>query len=69
MNTIYKGVSSTSVCFLDNKPNITIIPETFIKKIILEDGTAQGVDVCEAAFATTIALTAGNRQKTSMAST
>ena len=44
MNSIYKGVRSTSVCFLDGKPNITVIPETFVRKIILKDGTAVGVE-------------------------
>ena len=44
MNTIYKGVRSTSVCFLDDKPNITIIAETEAKKLLIRDGAAYGVD-------------------------
>ena len=42
MNTIYKGVRSTSACFLDGKPNITVLAETRAKKLIIENGTASG---------------------------
>lgn len=44
MNTIYKGLRSTSVCFLDGKPNITVIPETHVQKITIKDGKAVGID-------------------------
>ena len=42
MNTIYKGVRSTSACFLDGKPNITILAETRAKKLIIEGEKARG---------------------------
>ena len=42
MNTIYKGVHSTSACFLDGKPNITIMAEAQAKKLIIENGQATG---------------------------
>lgn len=44
MNTIYKGVRSTSVCFLDDKPNITVIPKTFVQRISLKNGSAVGIE-------------------------
>ena len=47
MNTIYKGVRSTSVCFLDGKPNIKIIPETFVRKIMTKDGSAVGIEATD----------------------
>ena len=43
MNTIYKGVRSTSVCFLDGKSNITIMAETQVKKLLIEDSVCIGV--------------------------
>ncbi|KAL8827470.1 MAG: hypothetical protein Q9191_003164 [Dirinaria sp. TL-2023a] len=42
MNTIYKGVRSTSTCFLDGKPNIKILAETRAKKLIIESEKASG---------------------------
>ncbi|KAF2771993.1 glucose-methanol-choline oxidoreductase-like protein [Teratosphaeria nubilosa] len=39
MNTIHKGVRSTSVAFLDGKPNITVIADFHVKKLLLKDGT------------------------------
>jgi choline dehydrogenase len=43
MNTIHKGVRSTSVAFLDGKSNITVIGDVYIKQILLKDGaTAYG---------------------------
>lgn len=52
MNTIYKGVRSTSVCFLDNKPNITIIANTKVKKLLIKDGTAYGAEALDEAGST-----------------
>jgi choline dehydrogenase len=43
MNTIYKGVRSTSVAFLDGKPNITIMAQTQVKKLLIENGECQGL--------------------------
>ena len=43
MNTIYKGVRSTSAVFLDGKPNITLWCETRCKQILIEDGKAVGL--------------------------
>ncbi|KAK6613290.1 glucose-methanol-choline oxidoreductase (SMG1) [Botrytis cinerea] len=37
MNTIYKGVRSTSALFLEGKPNITILGHTHAKQILIED--------------------------------
>jgi choline dehydrogenase len=45
MSTIYKGVRSTSAVFLDNKPNITIVPRVQARKLIIADGVAKGVIV------------------------
>ena len=42
-NTIYKGVRSTSACFLDGKPNITVLAETRAKKLIIENDQGTGV--------------------------
>ena len=42
MNTIYKGVRSTSARFLDRKPNITIMAETRAKKLLIEGEQAIG---------------------------
>ena len=47
MNTIYKGVRSTSACFLDGKPNITVFAETRAKKILIDNGAAHGVLVVD----------------------
>ncbi|KAK3046457.1 hypothetical protein LTR09_012041 [Extremus antarcticus] len=35
MSTIYQGQCSTSVVFIDGKPNITIIAEPEVKKLVL----------------------------------
>jgi choline dehydrogenase len=43
MNTIYKGVRSTSVVFLDGKPNITIMAETRVKKLLIQGGACNGI--------------------------
>ncbi|KAF7953584.1 uncharacterized protein EAE97_000983 [Botrytis byssoidea] len=48
MNTIYKGVRSTSALFLKGKPNITILGHTHAKQILIEDGAATGVVVITA---------------------
>ncbi|KAF7888283.1 uncharacterized protein EAF02_002824 [Botrytis sinoallii] len=48
MNTIYKGVRSTSALFLEGKPNITILGHTHAKQILIEDGAATGVVVITA---------------------
>ncbi|KAF2678246.1 GMC oxidoreductase [Lentithecium fluviatile CBS 122367] len=45
MNTIYKGVRSTSGCFVKGKPNITILASTNSKKINFEGTQATGVTV------------------------
>jgi hypothetical protein len=42
MNTIYKGVRSTSAVFLDGKPNITILELTQAKRILIESGKVLG---------------------------
>lgn len=42
LSTIYKGVRSTSVNFLDNKPNITVVADTEVKKLLIRDNTAYG---------------------------
>ena len=44
MSTIYKGVRSTSVCFLGNKPNISIIAETEVNKVLCKDGRAYAIE-------------------------
>ncbi|KAG8529099.1 uncharacterized protein KY384_005734 [Bacidia gigantensis] len=48
MNTIYKGVRSTSAVFLDGKPNITLIAETQTKQLLINDGVAVGAIVVAA---------------------
>ncbi|KAB8304454.1 hypothetical protein EYC80_003848 [Monilinia laxa] len=45
MNTIYKGVRSTSALFLEGKPNIAILGHTHAKQILIEDSTATGIIV------------------------
>lgn len=47
LNTIYKGVRTTSIPYLDGKPNITILCETEVTKIVITDGTATGVEVVD----------------------
>ena len=48
MNTIYNGQRSTSVAFLDGKPNITILAETRVTKVLLDGDTAYGVEAVDA---------------------
>jgi choline dehydrogenase len=45
MNTIYKGYRSSSYVFVENKPNITIMPSTFSKKLNFDGTTCTGVTV------------------------
>ena len=45
MNTIYKGVRSTSAVFLDGHPNITLMAETQTKHVLIHDNVAVGVVV------------------------
>ncbi|KFY81823.1 hypothetical protein V500_11061 [Pseudogymnoascus sp. VKM F-4518 (FW-2643)] len=47
VNTIYKGRRSGSFLAVSNKPNITILPEVYSKKLIIDDAdrTAKGVTV------------------------
>ncbi|KAH7125765.1 oxidoreductase [Dendryphion nanum] len=45
MDTIYKGVRSTSGSFVYGKPNITILSSTYSKKINFEGTTAKSVTV------------------------
>ena len=45
MNTIYKGVRSTSAVFLDGYPNITLMSETEGKCLIIDDNVVVGVVV------------------------
>src|ERR1700734_3906633 len=45
MNTIYKGVRSTSTVFLDGKPNIIVLAETRAKWLVIKNGVAIGVVV------------------------
>lgn len=45
MNTIYKGVRSTSAVFLDGHPNITLMAETQAKFLLIDDNVAVGVVV------------------------
>ena len=48
MNTIYKGVRSTSACFLEGKQNITLMAETRAKSIIIENDVAIGALLVDA---------------------
>lgn len=48
LNSIYKGVRTTSVEYLTGKPNITILAETEAVKLIISDGTATGIEVLDA---------------------
>ncbi len=43
MNTIYKGVRSTSAVFLDGHPNITLMAETHTNCVLIDDNVAVGV--------------------------
>ena len=45
MNTIYKGVRSTSAVFLDGHPNITLKAETQAEYLLIDDNVAVGVVV------------------------
>jgi choline dehydrogenase-like flavoprotein len=45
INSIYKGVRSTSASFLEGKRNITLMSFTLSKNIIIEGGKAVGVTV------------------------
>ncbi|KAL3454196.1 hypothetical protein BJX65DRAFT_301982 [Aspergillus insuetus] len=47
VNSIYKGRRSGSFLFLDNKPNITILPQVISKKLIIDeaDNICKGVTV------------------------
>lgn len=45
ISTIYKGVRSSSGCFIEGKPNVTLMSQTRAKKLIIEDGKAVGVVV------------------------
>lgn len=47
VNTIYKGRRSGSFLAVSNKPNITILPDVYSKKLIIDDAdrTAKGVTV------------------------
>lgn len=45
MNSIYKGIRSTSGCFVRGKPNITILASTYSKKINFDGTTAKSVTV------------------------
>ncbi|TAQ85428.1 hypothetical protein B7494_g6251 [Chlorociboria aeruginascens] len=44
-NSIYKGFRSSSYVFVEGKPNVTILSSTYSKKLILENGTAVGIEV------------------------
>jgi choline dehydrogenase len=45
VNSIYKGVRSTSASFLEGKPNVTIVSSTISKQINFEGKAAVGVTV------------------------
>lgn len=45
VNSIYKGVRSSSWVFVQGKPNVTLLGQTYSKKLIVEDGKAVGVEV------------------------
>lgn len=45
VNSIYKGVRSTSAAFLEGKPNITLMSSTISKNILFDGGSAIGVVV------------------------
>jgi choline dehydrogenase-like flavoprotein len=45
MNSIYKGVRSSSWVFLLGKPNITVLSSTHSKRLIIENGVARGINV------------------------
>lgn len=47
LNSIYKGVRSTSACFLEGKPNITLLADTEVTKIVIENGVATGIEVVD----------------------
>lgn len=42
-NTIYHGIRSNSVLFVRGKPNITILPSTVTRKVIIEDNIATSI--------------------------
>jgi len=45
VNTIYKGVRSSSWVFLEGKSNVTVLSQTNSKRLILDNGKAVGVEV------------------------
>ncbi|KAI9742676.1 MAG: hypothetical protein M1818_003817 [Claussenomyces sp. TS43310] len=45
MNSIYKGVRSSSHVFVDSKPNVTILANTHSKKLLIKAGVAKGIVV------------------------
>lgn len=45
LNSIYKGVRTTSVEYLIGKSNIIVLAETEVNKIVITDGVATGVEV------------------------
>jgi choline dehydrogenase len=45
VNTIYKGVRSSSWVFVEGKKNVHILAQTTSKRLIIEDGKAVGVEV------------------------
>ncbi|KAI9727070.1 MAG: hypothetical protein M1834_008538 [Cirrosporium novae-zelandiae] len=45
MNTIYKGVRSSSGIFIKGKPNVTLLSQTFSKKLVIESRKVVGVTV------------------------
>lgn len=52
--TIYKAVRSTSACFIEGKPNITVLSSTQTRKIITEGYIATGVLVHDEDGATVV---------------
>ncbi|KAF2022540.1 glucose-methanol-choline oxidoreductase-like protein [Setomelanomma holmii] len=48
LNSIYKGVRTTSVEYLTGKSNITIVAKTEVVKVIIADGIATGIEVLDA---------------------
>ena len=45
VNSIYKGVRSSSSVFIQGKPNVTVLAETHSKKLLIENKVAKGVVV------------------------
>jgi choline dehydrogenase len=45
ISTIYNGVRSTAALYLEGKTNVTVVAETHVKKLLIDQGVATGVVV------------------------